>query len=267
MQLYSEALGEYVDVPRPLNSIISLDPAATETVFMMGAGHLIKATDAFSYRPPNAKAIPKIGSYTHVDIEALKTYNPQLIFTSTGVQRDLYKKLINAGFNVYPIPVATSIGKIMDNVIIIGEVIDRKINARRLYLELLSTLTSMRKKREEPIRIYVELDLGGPISPGFPTHISDAISILGGINVFEHIDEAYFSPTPSQIIAQDPEIIIYEPKRGSKMSEASVIDVFRRRGIDVSKAKLRLTPGDFLAHMGPSFITDVMKWLEQAINR
>ncbi|MGC8597600.1 MAG: ABC transporter substrate-binding protein [Thermocladium sp.] len=267
MRLYSEALGEYVNVPRPLNSIISLDPAATEAIFMMGAGHLIKATDAFSYRPPNARAIPKIGSYTHVDIEALRAYNPQLIFTSTGVQRDLYKKLISAGFNVYPVPVATSVSKIMDNVIIIGEVIDRKVDARRLYLELLSTLINKRKRWENPIRIYVELDLGGPISPGFPTHISDAISILGGINVFDHIDEAYFTPTPSQIIAQDPEIIIYEPKRGSKISEASIIDAFRRRGIDLSKAKLQLTPGDFLAHMGPSFITDVMRWLEQVISR
>ncbi len=183
---------------------------------MGGAGRLVKATDAFSYRPPEAKLVPKIGSYTHVDEDELRRHDPDIIFTSTGVQRELSNKLLKSGFNVYPVPVATSVGKILDNVIIIGEIIDKKKEARSLYLNMLSKINPLIGTIKQATRVYVELDLGGPITPGFPTHISDAINILGGINVFDDVDEAYFEPKAYQILERRPDLIIYEQKRGGQ---------------------------------------------------
>ncbi len=266
IKVFSEALGNYVEVPRLLNSIVSLDPAATEAIFMMGAGRLVKATDAFSYRPPEAKLVPKIGSYTHVDEEELRKYDPDIIFTSTGVQRELSSKLLKSGFNVYPIPVATSVGKILDNVIIIGEIIGKKREARSLYLDMLIKIKSLIGAVKRATKVYVELDLGGPITPGFPTHISDAINILGGINIFDDVDEAYFEPTADQILERGADVIIYEPKRGAKVDEATVIDRLKARGIYTVTSKIRITKGDFLAHMGPTFIIEAMDWMQQAIN-
>lgn len=54
-KVYNPLLDDYIELNHVFNSIISLDPGTTETIFMLGLGHLIKATDAFSYRPAEAK--------------------------------------------------------------------------------------------------------------------------------------------------------------------------------------------------------------------
>ncbi|BAB67307.1 ABC transporter substrate-binding protein [Sulfurisphaera tokodaii] len=262
MKIYNEVLDEYVEVPRPIKKIVSLDPATTETLFMLGIGDRIIATDAFSYRPAEAKKIPKIGSYTHVNIEFLEKNKPDIIFSTTGAQKDLTKKLINMGYIVYPIGVATSISRILNNIIIIANVIGRLEEGRILYSSLINALSSFLRKSEKRPKVYLEFDLGGPITAGFPTHVSDAIYHVGGKNIFDNVEDAYFTPSPNDIISREPDVIIYEPK----LYRDYEVDRFKKsleeRGLSALLNKpILVTKGDFLAHQGPSFITEGVKWL------
>ncbi|BFH72597.1 ABC transporter substrate-binding protein [Sulfurisphaera javensis] len=263
MKVYNEILDEYVDVPRPIKKIVSLDPATTETLFMLGYGDKIIATDAFSYRPEEARRIPKIGSYTHVNVDFLERNKPDIIFSTTGAQKELTKKLINLGFTVYPIGVATSISRILNNVIIISNVIGALNEGRKLYMELFSALSSfIRTSPIKRVKVYIEFDLGGPITAGFPTHVSDAIYHVGGKNIFDDKEDAYFTPNPEDILSREPDVIIYEPK----MYKDYEVERFKKglinRGLSSLLEKpILITKGDFLAHQGPSFITEGVKWL------
>lgn len=259
MKIYNPVLDDYVEIKRPLKKIVSLDPATTETLFFLGLGDKIIATDAFSYRPEEARKLPKIGSYTHVNLDFLEENRPDLIFSTMGAQKDLTKKLINLGFTVYPMPVATSVSKIIDNVIIIAEVVDRKNEGREL-------VNMLRKKIAENynpgnIKVYVEFDLGGPITIGFPSHVSDAISIVGGKNIFDDKDEAYFTPEDKEILNRNPDLFIYEPKRLTAYEKERFLKKMEERGLQQFRARLVFTKGDYLAHMGPSFILDSIPWL------
>ena len=262
MKVYNEVLDEYIEVPRPIKKIVSLDPATTETVFMLGYGDKIVATDAFSYRPIEARKIPKIGSYTHVDIEFLEKKKPDIIFTTTGAQKDLAKKLINLGFNVYPVGIATSVSRILNNVIIISNVIGASDEGRKLYSDLLYSFLSFYRRVSKRVKVYIEFDLGGPIAPGFPTHVSDAVYHVGGKNIFDYKEDAYFTPNTNEILSQEPDVIIYEPK----LYKDYEVDRFKKslieRGLeDLLKKPILFTKGDFLAHQGPSFITEGVRWL------
>ena len=262
MKVYNEILDEYIEVPRPIKKIVSLDPATTETIFMLGYGDKIVATDAFSYRPEEAKKIPKIGSYVHVNIEFLEENKPDIIFTTTGVQKDLTKKLLNQGFTVYPVGMATSVSRILNNVILVSNVIGASEEGRRLYSYLLSSFYSFYREASKRVKVYVEFDLGAPITPGFPTHVSDAIYHVGGINIFDYKEDAYFTPNPSEIISQDPEVIIYEPKLYKDYEVERFKNSLIQRGLeDLLKKPILFTKGDFLAHQGPSFITEGIRWL------
>jgi len=261
VKIYNEILDEYVEIPRPVQKIISLDPASTETIFFLGYGEKIIGTDAFSYRPDDAKKIPKIGSYTHVKMEFLESRNPDLIFTTMGAQKELTKLLISKGYNVYPIGVASSVSKILNNIIIIGEVLGIYEKSRELDLNLLKTITE--NISIPKVNVYIEFDLGGPITAGFPTHVSDAIRIAGGKNIFDEFEKAYFEPNPIDVIRGNPDVIIYEPKRFSEYEKERFIRSLKNRGLgNLISKKIFYTKGDFLAHQGPSFILDCIPWLK-----
>ncbi len=263
MRIYNQILDDYVEIKRPLEKIVSLDPATTETLFFLGLGDKIIATDAFSYRPEEARRLPKIGSYTHVKLDFLEKNKPDVIFSTMGAQKELTKKLINMGYIVYPMQVATSVSKIIDNVIIISEVSDKKSEGRDLVNKLRSKI--IENYHVGNTKVYVEFDLGGPITMGFASHVSDAISIVGGRNIFDDKDEAYFVPNDKEINERNPDIFIYEPKRLTEYEKDRFLRKLEERGLQKFKDKVIFTKGDYLAHMGPSFIMEAIPWLRSLL--
>ncbi|AAK40482.1 ABC transporter substrate-binding protein [Saccharolobus solfataricus] len=267
VRVYNPLQDDYIKIQRPITKIVSLDPASTEIIFLLGLGEKVKATDAFSYRPEDARRTLKIGSYTHVNVDILKQINPDIIFTTAGAQKELTRKLIGLGFNVYPLPVPTNIASILNNVLLIGNVLGVYEKARELYYSLYNVIDGLRARcYKKKIKVYIELDLGGPITVGFPTHISDGISLLGSTNIFDDISEAYFTPKDEEILKRDPDIIIYEPKRLTDYEKERFYSILRKRDLfQLLNKRLIFTKGDYLAHMGPSFITDVLIWLKSVL--
>jgi iron complex transport system substrate-binding protein len=266
-KVYNPLLDDYIELNHVFNSIISLDPGTTETIFMLGLGHLIKATDAFSYRPAEAKKLIKIGSYTHVNKELLDKLNPDIIFTSYGAQKELAKRLWKDGYPVYPIPVPLSVNSILDNVIIIGNVLAQFSRASSLHKELLNYVFRYRST-VPPLKVYIEFDLGGPITIGFPSHINHALEILGARNIFSDSSDSYPIPDDNGLLIKDPDIIIYEPKRLTDYEKERFRRNLINRGLErLLKKKIIFTAGDFLAHVGPSFISGAIPWLSSSLSQ
>ena len=101
MKVFSEVLGEFVEVPEGDVRVVSLAPSVTDTIFYIGAGDVLVGVSAFCRRPREAQSLPRVGGYLNVDYEALESLKPDVIFTTTGVQRRLSYELRERGFNVY----------------------------------------------------------------------------------------------------------------------------------------------------------------------
>jgi len=63
--------GTAVAIPAEPQKIVSLTPAATETLFALGAGPRVIATTDFDDYPPAAVKLPHVASYTSVDVEKI----------------------------------------------------------------------------------------------------------------------------------------------------------------------------------------------------
>lgn len=259
-EVYNPFLDSYVKFDEPPRRIVSLNPAVTETLFILGLGDKVVATDAFSYRPEEARRLPKIGSYTHVIWDKLAELKPDLIFTTTGAQKDLTRQLLQKGYKVFPVPVPITVHDIVSGVLVVATVMNAFERGRELELSLVQKITEF-KGRAKRKRVYVEFDLGGPITVGYPTHVSDGIRLLGAINVFDDVPIAYFTPKDSEIAARDPEVVVLEPKRLVEHEVQRMKSSLERRGLSVLLGKAHFTWGDFLAHTGPSFIMDALPWL------
>ncbi len=64
---------------KPVERIVALSPSSTEMLFEMGVGARVVGTVEYVDFPEAAKAIPRIGSYAGINIEALIALQPDLV--------------------------------------------------------------------------------------------------------------------------------------------------------------------------------------------
>jgi ABC-type Fe3+-hydroxamate transport system substrate-binding protein len=257
VKLYSEILSKEVEVPDKPQKIVSLSPAITETLYLIGAGDRVVGVSFFCNKPPEVSKKPRVGAYLNVNYNLLEKLSPELLLVTTGAQRERIEELESKGYKVYPIPLPVNIYGILDNVMITGIVVNEIDNARELAYNLAEKLTKL-KNVLKGIRIYYEIDLGGPVSVGAHSYIGDAFKFMGMSHAFENERVPYvINPDPNSIINYNPDVIIYEQKLGENATVDKFIQNLEKRnikGINAVKNKnIVIMEYDSLAHYGPSF--------------
>ncbi len=264
-RLFNEILGKQVEVPDRPSRIISFSPAVTEILFMLGLGDRVVGVSAFCARPTEAREKRKVGSYNSVSRGILDELKPDVIFTVTGYQREFAMGL-SESYPAFPLELPVSVAGIVDAVVKVGLVTGAREEARELAGRLLRLLGSTRRGRAR--RVYVEIDLGGPVSFGAYSYITDAIHFLGSSTIFDDRRLEWLTVDPREVRAADPDVVIYEPKMFKTFGREDFEGMLRARGWDdlraVKSGNCFQTPGpfDFLAHHGPSFITVAIPWLQ-----
>ena len=271
-KVFCEVLGTELNLPEKCERIVSLSPAVTEALFEMGLGDKVVGVSTFCVHPPEAFKKPHVGSYNKIKHKLLKKLNPDLIFTTTGYQRQMAIEL-SKEYPVYAIPLPPTISHIISFCTEVGIVAGYVQNARELQKKLLKHVGSINPVHK-PISVYLEIDLGGPVSFGMYSYITDALGFVGLKSISGHKPVEWLMPEPKEIIKSNPDIIIYEPKMFSKKNRTldEVIALFEKRGLShleaVKKRRIIITPveTDYIAHHGPSFITKVLPWIVKSVN-
>lgn len=259
-KVFCELTGQELKLPDELNRIVSLSPAVTETLFMLGFGDKIVGVTAFDVHPEEARKKPIVASYNKVSMKRLMELKPDIIFAVTGYQRNTAIELSKL-FPVFMIELPVSVASIMDMVIKVGNVTGSADKARSLSKELLNRLCQVHGRLKG--KVYVEIDLGGPVTFGSYSYITDGLDIIGLRNIFSDKMVEWMEPDFQAVRSAGPDYIIYEPKMFRPVSADEVFRKLRARGWSDMSSRVLVTPGpyDFLAHHGPSFITRALPWI------
>ncbi|BAA80689.2 ABC transporter, substrate binding protein [Aeropyrum pernix K1] len=261
VRLYSEVLNREVEVPETPRRIVSLSPAITETLYMLGLEDRIAGVSVYDHKPPKAREKPKVGSYYKVNMKLLEQLNPDLILVTTGAQRRILEDL-SRRYPVYPIPLPVSVSGIIDQAVQVGIVTGALEEASRLETELLDKASKLRGAGRG-LRIYYEVYLGGPVTAGAHTYISDAFRIAGVETPFMSERTTWiYQPPPERINRFKPQFILYEYSAYAPTTAEKVRGELEARGVDVGSAELVLLEPDTLAHYGPSFIDTMLDLLK-----
>ncbi|MER3489935.1 MAG: ABC transporter substrate-binding protein [Meiothermus sp.] len=261
MKLVHDWLGP-LELPDEPRRIVSLAPNATDALFALGLGERLVGRSAFCYRPAETLGLPVVSSYTRVRWELLKGLQPDLVLISTGVQRDLLHELYRGGIPVFPLPLPQSPYGILENLILLGELLGVGERASRLAAHLAERYQRLYEALP-PLRVYLEFDLGGPITVGRGSYVGEALRHLGLVNVYAQHPSSYFTPNLEEVPSLLPQLVIYEPKPGRSRARERAEALMRERGWGVA---LVATGGDELAHYGPRFF-DYLEGLERQIER
>ena len=264
--LFSEVLGREVIVPERPSRIISLSPALTEILYMIGVWDRVVGVSVFDHKPPEAREKPKVGSYYKVNYRLMEELKPDLVLVTTGAQRRVLEELAEK-YTVYPIPLPISVSGVIDQVVEVGVVVGELERARELQADLISKAARLRGALRG-VRAYYEVFLGGPVTAGGHTYIVDAFRLLGIETPFEAVRTTWITDPPVNVVKEfDPDVIIYEPSPYVEVNVENVLRDFENRGLGELKAvkerRIIIMPPDSLAHYGPSLLDTLENLAEQ----
>ncbi|NPA07245.1 MAG: ABC transporter substrate-binding protein [Chloroflexi bacterium] len=255
MRFFNDFLGREITIPTPPQRIVSLAPDMTEMVFRLGLGDAVVGISSFCHRPAEQlEGLPRLGSYLKIAWSRLEALKPDVVLTTLGAQRETAYRLLDAGYPVLALPVPLSIFGILENVRRLAAALGVAERGEHLNAQLAETLTRWRGALP-PLRVYWEIDLGGPITAGPLTYVNDALHWLGLRNIYADLEAGYVAPDDTETRARAPEIILYEPTR-TRNPERALERMKDRLGL--AHVPVVLLPHDALAHYGPALIDEVM---------
>lgn len=263
-RFFNEIISDYVDIPDEPR-IVSLAPSNTDILYQIGAWSYVQGVSVYCEYPEEAKTKPRVGSYIDVIYSRLNELSPNLILTTTGVQRKLALELKDKGFNVLPVPLPTSLYGVLENTVLVASLLNLVENAYKVVDESIEILDKI--KRKLSATVYFEAELGEPITIGSTSYITSALHHIGLRNIFLNDRRAYFKPDFEDVFNLNPEIIIYELGHGRKAEYGKVVEMLKKRGWDNVNAlrnnRVYVLPANSLTHYGPLLIRNMMKLCEE----
>lgn len=256
MRFFNEFLGVEMEVPDRPRRIVSLAPDLTEMVFRLGLEEALVGVSLYCRRPVGKmEGLPRVGAYLKVVWDRLEALEPDLVLTTLGAQRETTRQLLERGYPVVALPVPLSLWGILENLRRLAAVVGRMQEAEAENARLAARLGELRGTLP-PLRVYWEVDLGGPITAGGMTYVTEALHWLGLQNIYADHPQAYFQPNDEETRRRAPELILYEPRRTREPRDDHWRTMLRERlGLEVP---ILVLPHDSLAHYGPGLIDEVL---------
>jgi iron complex transport system substrate-binding protein len=214
----TDEIGRRIHVTAAPQRIVSLAPGITETLYALGLDNKIAGVTSYCNWPSRALKKPRIGGFTNPSIEKIVSLKPDLIIaTIDGNRKDTVMQLERIGLPVYVInPSHTD--KILEGIIHIGEITNRKNAAAQLVKKLrarLNNITAQTKNKTKP-RVFFQIGLEPLITVGSGTIIHEVIERAGGFNIAGNDTARYPRYSAEGIIKGAPDIILFAPMAHDK---------------------------------------------------
>lgn len=213
LQIYADEIrddsGQLIRCSNPAKRIISLAPDITETLFAIGAGDRIVGVVSGSDFPAEAKKIPRVGSYSGIDLEIIVTLHPDLIVTWSNTFSRQLRLLKKLGIRIYTTKphCLEDVARTMKN---LGCLTGMEKSAQHVADNYLKELASLyeRNHHQSTLRVFYQIGSYSLITINQESWINQAINICGGANVFATTRSIAPAIGLEAVLAADPEVII-----------------------------------------------------------
>lgn len=222
-----DQIGRKITIKELPERIISLSPSNTEIIYALGLeDRLVGVTEYCDY-PEDAKTKEKIGGYDEPNLEKIFSLEPDLVIATTAHQKavEQIEKLDIPCIVLAP----KNIDEMLDSIVIIGKASGAKSDAEKLVYDLKNRIKNIEKytadtpEAKRP-KVYYELWHSPIMTVGPGTFIDDIIHRAGGKNIASDADKPYPQYSQEQVLAKNPEIIIYSYHGSSKQSKEDILE-------------------------------------------
>ncbi len=252
-----DQLGRRVEAPADPARVISFAPSITEIVFALGEGRRLKAATMYSDYPPEAKKLPRVGSYVRLDLEKIVALKPDFcLATKDGNPREIIERLDAFNIPVYVVD-PRNMASVMTTILELGDLLnagdmaDAIVRDMKDRIHKIRTLVAGTPRRT---RVFFQIGITPIVSAGSSTLIHELIETAGGKNM-----AAGSSPYPrysrEQVLALDPEVIIITPMAKSAAFERTRREWLRWPDLPAAKSgRIHLVDSDLFDRPSPRLV-------------
>jgi len=187
--------------------IISLGPAITEDIYLLGKGDNIVGNTIYCNRPKEAKYKEKVGNVIDVNVEKIYSLRPDIVFATNLTNPKNVKKLKELGIRVEVFSYPKNFNQLCEQFLKIGEIIGEKEKAEEIIKEVRKEIEKIKEKTKNMGKNKVLVQIGTkPLwVAGEDTFIGEMVKFSGGDNIIKGEGGIY---SIEEIIKKNPEIII-----------------------------------------------------------
>jgi iron complex transport system substrate-binding protein len=188
--------------------IVSLSPAITEALYVLGLEDAIVGVTIYCHKPPRAQTKEKIGTLMEPDIEKIVSLKPDLVLAMTLTSPKEIQKLKNLGLKVVTFQIPQDFSLLCDFFLQLGRVVGKEIDSRRLIIKAKDNVSEITKKAASLPKQKILIQIGSkPLYVATNKYfINDYIKFAGGTNIFQNAGLG--SVSMEEVIKRNPDIII-----------------------------------------------------------
>lgn len=234
----------------------------------MGFGHRVVGVSCYCDRYVTDLNKPIAGDYLAIDEQQFAELEPDLVILTTGLQRKLGLDLVKRGLPVYALPLPNSLYGILENIVILGALLNEIESGRNLSRRMEAEAAAIRSRNPQTRpRIYIELWFGRHMrSIGGFTYIQDLVSLAGGEAIFADKRQGYIIPDFKEVVAERPEVFLLFSEEEYPVDPCKLID---ERGwkdtLNLRIIESTVRRGQNLIQEGPS-ILETASWLQKGLH-
>lgn len=250
------------------SKIITIGGSISETVYALGKGELVIATDASTTFPPAVFKLPRVPYVRNLTSEGILSLGPTLILSSDDANPvSAVQQIRDAEVDMLLIEEEESLEGVINKLEIIGNILSEKEKANEIIEENKSNYALAKELRgtfpTKPTVMFVLAVRGGNsfMIGGKNTGASSMIELAGGKNAFDSF-EGYKTATMESILAANPDFILVMQSRFEEIAAGAKNTPGVNITTAVQKNQIIGMDGNLLLGFGPRFgsaILDLMK--------
>ena len=204
----TDGAGQTVTVPHEIYKVVALTPHAAELLYSAGAGSKLIGVSQESDYPEPIKALPKVGTYVQINVEAIIKLKPDLVVAwQDGGQPNAIQALRQAGIPVFMSHPLTP------------QDIATEIHA----LGVLNGTPNIAKQNTAPFRIYLQtlaqtpntITVNSAFLVGYNpiyavsnnSFLGKMLQLCGANNVFGNIQQPAFTLNAEALLQQPLQVV------------------------------------------------------------
>lgn len=196
----------------PPQSVVSLVPSITETLFNLALGDRIIGITDYCVHPADRLAeLPRLGGTKNPQISDIVALRPDLVIMNRDENRLQDAELLaNAGVNVW----ATHPRSIQDSINLLWQIMEvfeePSMVERVRWIERQKDWIIAATQQPRP-SVFVPIWLNPWMTVSSGTYTNDLLYVCGGVNVFEQVTPSgtsYPELSLEQIVTSQPEVIL-----------------------------------------------------------
>ena len=193
--------------------IVSLAPAATETLFLLGTGdHVVGVTDYDTF-PEVVRELPSVGGYSNPSIERILSLKPDLVVGIKTFHRELLDRLSEMGIKTLELTMHRRLYNVKESILALGKAVEREEAAEALWGKIASGLENLKEEvahryRDDVPPILVVVWHEPLIVAGGYSYVDDVMRAIGLPNAAGSIRYTFPQISREKLLALNPKIVI-----------------------------------------------------------